>query len=342
MLSESAPRIGRRIADQQAAAALGHALHHAAAVADAHRAAVRRVHGAVLRHRHELGRSRLGEQQHAALGVELLDHHLHRALRQLAQIGERVEEPAHRLDQLALAAPGRRAGAGAAQPLHRQSSSARSRPRRSPSRSNAAGRLLEPLADRRVAPVRLAAPGARTRAPRSGAIGRRRQRQRDAAERLLGVDRVPRQVGPATSASSARELPGERRRVRSRADPSSHSSAARRAVRSPSRRSPRRSAGASGAAQQQDRARDRAAGAARPSSARSQSSAASVQRAARREHAAVLDAAPVDLVRQSARHRQLERAARRALGAARPAGDALRLGAARAMRRPRAAAHGRG
>ena len=80
-------RIGRSIRDQQAPAALGHPLNDAAA--EAHRVAARgRVHRSVLGDGRELSGLRVHEQQHAALGVQLLDRHAHGALCQLAQIGE--------------------------------------------------------------------------------------------------------------------------------------------------------------------------------------------------------------------------------------------------------------
>ena len=57
------------------------------------------------------------QQQHAALGVELLHHHLHRAMGQLAEIRQRVQQLADRLDQRPIAA-NHGGGRFGAQPMH--------------------------------------------------------------------------------------------------------------------------------------------------------------------------------------------------------------------------------
>ena len=112
-------RIARGVRDQQAAAALGDALDHTPAVAD--RVAPRvGVHRAVLGHGGEDAALGVREQQHAALGVELFDREAHRAAGQLAEVADRVEQPADGAEQVARPGGARLAGSDAAQPVHRE------------------------------------------------------------------------------------------------------------------------------------------------------------------------------------------------------------------------------
>ncbi len=141
-------RVRGRIADEQRAAAFGDAAHHAPAVADGI-VSGGRIEGSVFRDRVELPALRIGQQQHAALGVELLDRHAHRALRQLAQVGERVEQATHRLDQVALGRGGHRVKRCPPQPAHHERQSALAvaviaQP------LEGAGSLIEPVAHRRA------------------------------------------------------------------------------------------------------------------------------------------------------------------------------------------------
>jgi hypothetical protein len=111
--------MARGVADQQAPATLGDALHRAPAVAD--RVLARGgVDGAVLGHRCERAGLEVREQHHAALGMELLDHEPHRAPGQLAEVADRVEQPPDRSEQVARARRTRFLSTRATQPLHHQ------------------------------------------------------------------------------------------------------------------------------------------------------------------------------------------------------------------------------
>ena len=195
-------RIARGVRDQQAAAALGDALDHAPAVAD--RVAPRvGVHRAVLGHGGEDAALGVREQQHAALGVELLDREAHRAAGQLAEVADRVEQPADGAEQVARPGGARLAGSDAAQPVHREGE-----------RLLAAAMVAEPLETRGRELEPRAHRGARfaiAREQDAGELERGLRPLREGAEAPEALERAARGICPlGHAAAGQRELGAQR------------------------------------------------------------------------------------------------------------------------------------